>query len=174
MWDMVVFLRDNAVQVFFVFIPLISAVFFGTKYLLSLLIKSISEKIAKLIHGGGIDAGQADILIDDKTALQSIEYSGERRSGKIGSVSIGRICGSFQSGDVITPERLINLGLVSVDCRRVKILAGGKADKKLTVYADNFSLAAVKMILAAGGKVYKIGDAKDAEDAGERRRVSLS
>ena len=157
MWDMVVFLRDNAEEVFFVFIPLVSAVFWGTKYLLSHIIGKAVGKIRKLFRNDGISAEQADFLIDDKTAEESIEFIGQRRSGKIGSVSIGRICGFFQSGDVITPERLINLGLVSVDCRRVKILAGGKADKKLTVYADNFSLAAVKMILAAGGKAIRIG-----------------
>jgi len=41
--------------------------------------------------------------------------------------------------------------LVSKNAGRVKVLARGVMTKKLTIYADKFSLQAVKMIALAGG-----------------------
>jgi len=55
--------------------------------------------------------------------------------------------------DVITPEILIEKGIVKNIKDGVKILGGGELQKPLTIKADAFSAAASAKITAAGGKV---------------------
>lgn len=58
----------------------------------------------------------------------------------------------FEDGAEITPELLIETGIVSNERAGIKILAKGKVEKKLTVKAHKFSSAAKEAIEAAGGK----------------------
>lgn len=58
----------------------------------------------------------------------------------------------FEDGTEVTPELLIETGVVSKEKSGVKILAKGNIDKKLTVRANKFSSAAKEAIEAAGGK----------------------
>jgi large subunit ribosomal protein L15 len=55
--------------------------------------------------------------------------------------------------DVITPEVLIEKGLVKDMKDGIKILGGGELKKPLTIKADAFSDSASAKITAAGGKV---------------------
>jgi large subunit ribosomal protein L15 len=55
--------------------------------------------------------------------------------------------------DVITPEVLIEKGIVKDMKDGVKILGGGELQKPLTIKADAFSASASAKITAAGGKV---------------------
>lgn len=57
----------------------------------------------------------------------------------------------FEEGTVVTPELLIETGLVRKELDGVKILGKGNLEKALTVKAHKFSEAAVKAIEAAGG-----------------------
>ena len=59
----------------------------------------------------------------------------------------------FKDGSVITPELLIESGLVKKELDGVKVLGGGELTKKLTVKANKFSKSAEQAIVAAGGKV---------------------
>lgn len=59
----------------------------------------------------------------------------------------------FKDGSVITPELLIESGLVKKELDGIKILGNGELTKKLTVKANKFSKKAEELILAAGGKV---------------------
>ncbi len=59
----------------------------------------------------------------------------------------------FQSGDDVTPEALVEKGLLKNTRTDVKILATGELKKKLTVSAHGFSKAALAKIEAAGGSV---------------------
>ena len=59
----------------------------------------------------------------------------------------------FKDGSVITPELLIEEGLVKKELDGIKILGNGELSKKLTVKANKFSKKAEEAILAAGGKV---------------------
>ena len=52
----------------------------------------------------------------------------------------------------MTPELLIETGIVSNEKAGIKILANGKVEKKLTVKAHKFSSAAKEAIEAAGGQ----------------------
>lgn len=58
----------------------------------------------------------------------------------------------FEDGTEVTPELLIETGVVSKEKAGIKILAKGKVEKKLTVKAHKFSSAAKEAIEAAGGK----------------------
>jgi len=57
----------------------------------------------------------------------------------------------FEAGTVITPDLLVEHGLVSGGKRRVKVLARGEVGKALTVHAHKFSGKAAEKIAAAGG-----------------------
>ncbi|MDG5473778.1 50S ribosomal protein L15 [Jeotgalibacillus sp. ET6] len=57
----------------------------------------------------------------------------------------------FDEGAEVTPELLIESGVVSNERAGIKILAKGNIEKKLTVKAHKFSSAAKDAIEAAGG-----------------------
>ena len=59
---------------------------------------------------------------------------------------------TFEDGTVVTPELLLETGVVSKEKSGIKILAKGTIEKKLTVKAHKFSAAAKEAIEAAGGK----------------------
>lgn len=59
----------------------------------------------------------------------------------------------FENGTVVTPELLLEKGIVSKLYDGVKILGNGDLDKSLTVKATKFSKTAAEKIQAAGGKV---------------------
>ncbi|MET3699916.1 LSU ribosomal protein L15P [Bacillus oleivorans] len=58
----------------------------------------------------------------------------------------------FEEGTEVTPELLIETGVVKSEKAGIKILADGKLEKKLTVKAHKFSSAAKEAIEAAGGQ----------------------
>lgn len=59
---------------------------------------------------------------------------------------------SFNDGTEITPELLLEEGVISNLKAGLKVLGRGSLDKKLTVKAHKFSAAAKEAIEAAGGK----------------------
>jgi large subunit ribosomal protein L15 len=58
----------------------------------------------------------------------------------------------FEDGTEVTPELLIESGVVKSEKAGIKILAKGNVEKKLTVKAHKFSSAAKEAIEAAGGQ----------------------
>jgi large subunit ribosomal protein L15 len=58
----------------------------------------------------------------------------------------------FEDGTEVTPELLIETGIVSKQKAGIKVLAKGAIEKKLTVKAHKFSSAAKEAIEAVGGK----------------------
>jgi large subunit ribosomal protein L15 len=59
----------------------------------------------------------------------------------------------FEDGTEITPELLLEKGIVKKAKNGVKVLGNGELQKKLTVRAAKFTKAAAEKIEAAGGKV---------------------
>lgn len=59
----------------------------------------------------------------------------------------------FAEGTEVTPELLLETGVVSKVKSGIKILGNGKLEKKLTVKANKFSAAAKEAIESAGGTV---------------------
>ncbi len=59
----------------------------------------------------------------------------------------------FNDGEVVTPERLIQDGMVKKVMNGIKILGEGDLNKKITIRAHKFSKKAITKIESAGGKV---------------------
>ncbi|MEA1974959.1 MAG: 50S ribosomal protein L15 [Bacillota bacterium] len=59
---------------------------------------------------------------------------------------------AYDDGDVVTPELLLEEGMIKKLNDGVKILGDGELNKKLTVKANKFSKSAIRIIEAAGGK----------------------
>ena len=62
----------------------------------------------------------------------------------------------FEAGTVVTPEVLVEAGLVKQVKDGIKILGNGDLEKNLTVQAHKFSKTAVEKIEAAGGKAEEV------------------
>ena len=58
----------------------------------------------------------------------------------------------FNDGETITPERLIEDGLIKKIMNGLKILSKGEMNKKIIVKAHKFSKEAINKIESAGGK----------------------
>lgn len=58
----------------------------------------------------------------------------------------------FDDGTVVTPELLLEAGIISKPRDGVVILGNGRLEKSLTVKAQRFSRQAAEKIQAAGGK----------------------
>ena len=71
-------------------------------------------------------------------------------------VNLDTLAARFDAGAVVTPELLLEHGLMSGANRLVKVLARGEVDKALTVRAHKFSGKAAEKIAAAGGKAEAI------------------
>ena len=59
---------------------------------------------------------------------------------------------SFEAGTIVTPELLLERGIIKKLGDGLKVLAKGKLSKALTVKAHRFSAGAQTAIAAAGGK----------------------
>ena len=59
---------------------------------------------------------------------------------------------TFEDGTEITPELLIETGMVKQVKDGIKILGDGELEKKVTVKAHKFSKTAIDKIESAGGK----------------------
>ncbi len=62
----------------------------------------------------------------------------------------------FEDGATVDHEAMLAAGIVSRQARRIKVLANGKLEKKLTVRAHGFSSAARAALAAAGGRCEEI------------------
>jgi large subunit ribosomal protein L15 len=58
----------------------------------------------------------------------------------------------FEEGTEVTPESLLEAGVISKLQSGLKVLGSGKLEVKLTVKAHKFSASAKEAIEAAGGK----------------------
>jgi large subunit ribosomal protein L15 len=68
-------------------------------------------------------------------------------------INVKQLEGRFESGAMITPETLVEHGLVKNVRDGIRILGNGDLTKSLTVKAQGFSKTAEEKIKAAGGQV---------------------
>ena len=66
-------------------------------------------------------------------------------------INLDTLGARFDAGTVVTPELLLERGLMSSARRQVKVLGRGEVGKVLTVRAHKFSGKAAEKIAAAGG-----------------------
>ncbi|HHU33429.1 MAG: 50S ribosomal protein L15 [Zhaonellaceae bacterium] len=62
------------------------------------------------------------------------------------------VLNSFENGTVVTPELLVEAGIINNVKDGLKVLGNGSLEKSLTVKAHGFSKAAAEKIEMAGGK----------------------
>ncbi|MBI5562921.1 MAG: 50S ribosomal protein L15 [Deltaproteobacteria bacterium] len=66
-------------------------------------------------------------------------------------VNLGRIALAFTAGEIVTPETLIDRGIIKSGKGPVKVLADGECKVALTIRANMFSAGAIEKIKASGG-----------------------
>ena len=106
---------------------------------------------------------RADSLISDAMAKDLVKKCTDviYTSGSVrASVGVGELCSVFSAGERVDVNSMKARGLIGEDVLHVEIEAIGSIDLPLRVYADSFSLTAVKMIVLSGGEVYKTRSCK--------------
>ena len=121
----------------------------------------ISESYHELTvsEAEGVDMEKADSLITDSLAKDLIKRGREtvRTEGKAHSIiNVDTLSEGFTSGERVDVNILKSRGLVPYDTAYLKVLARGIIDKPLKVYANEFSLSAVKMIALTGGEAIRV------------------
>ena len=113
-----------------------------------------------------VDVERADKLITDSLARNLVK----KQSNTIYTEGSGReiinvdtLSENFDFGEKIDINLLKSKNLISKDTSYIKVLARGSIDKPLFVYANDFSLSAVKMIALTGGEAVKTITAKDSK-----------
>ena len=88
-------------------------------------------------------------------------------------VNLDLLSERFDAGAEITPEILLEKGIVSNMLDGLKILGRGEIDKKLSVQAHKFSKSAVEKIKAAGGDVVLLdgGELPEAEASAPKAKA---
>ncbi len=71
-------------------------------------------------------------------------------------VNLDTLAERFDAGTTVTPELLVERGLIHSTRRPIKVLARGDIAKQLTVQAHKFSGKAAEKIASAGGKAEAI------------------
>jgi hypothetical protein len=105
-----------------------------------------------------VDAERADMLITDALAKSLLKKDGEviYTDGNAKCIiNVDTLSDNFYAGERIDINLLKKKGIIDGDVSYIKVLARGRIDKPLTVYANEFSLSAVKMIALTGGQSIK-------------------
>ena len=108
------------------------------------------EKGQKARSGGGVhiwfEGGQTPLF----KRLPRRGFSNARFATRYAVVNVSDL-NRFKDGEVVTPELLIESGLVKKELHGIKILGNGKLEKKLTVKANVFTNSAIVKIEEMGG-----------------------
>ncbi|MBQ4070905.1 MAG: uL15 family ribosomal protein [Clostridia bacterium] len=100
------------------------------------------------------DGAISDSLAKDLIRRDEVIVTEGRRRGIINVDTLSR---AFSAGDRVDVNILKRRSLIPYDTAYIKVLARGIIDKPLEVYANDFSLSAVKMIALSGGKAIRVG-----------------
>ena len=117
------------------------------------------SEIAKMEQTLSVDAERADRLISDSLAKdlvrkEDVRIETEGRKKRI--INVDTLSENFSEDEQVDVNTLKAKNLVPPDTAYIKVLARGVVDKPLKVYANDFSLSAVKMIALSGGESVKV------------------
>lgn len=79
-------------------------------------------------------------------------FSNVQFATRYGIVNVGSLDSRFEVDTHVTPQSLLEVGLIRTLRFPVKILGNGALTKKLTIDAAKFSKTALEKIQAAGGE----------------------
>lgn len=99
------------------------------------------------VKGAGFEGGQMPIHM----RLPKRGFNNKRFATVYSTVNVKDLA-RFDAGTVVTPEMLLESGVLSKLEGGVKVLGDGELGVALTVHAHRFSKSAVEKIEAAGGK----------------------
>ena len=105
-----------------------------------------------------ITVDEANKAMSNDAALGCVITDNDSKihEGKKEVVNVSVLEEQYNDGDTVTIESLIEKGIINSKVGYVKLLAGGKLDKKLNVELQDYSIEAVKMIILLGGTVKKV------------------
>lgn len=106
-----------------------------------------------------IDVERADVLITDALAKSLLQKDGDvvyTKGHSRGIINVDTLSDNFSLGEHIDINSLKEKGLIDSNVAYIKVLARGRIDKPLIVYANDFSPSAVKMIALTGGRSIKV------------------
>lgn len=127
-------------------------------------------EIARMEQTLSVDAERADSLISDALAKnllrkEDIRIESDGRKKRI--INVDTLSENFASDERVDVNVLKAKKLIPADTAYIKVLARGVIDKPLKVYANDFSLSAVKMIALSGGEAIKVVTVR--KSGGERK-----
>ena len=121
----------------------------------SLLIKAKkTDKLRSRVDSQDANAQLSDTEAQELVKIKYVPCSEEVK--KTAFVGLDKIEELYNDCDMVNIKTLRKRGLVKDFHNRVKIIGGGTLTKSLKVYADEYSLTAIKMITLLGGKVTKL------------------
>ncbi|MDY6368158.1 MAG: uL15m family ribosomal protein [Clostridia bacterium] len=124
-----------------------------------LTVKATDTQIEKAKKEGSIrvvdnvSASDVNAMISNEVALSSIIKTEQHATGKKGIINVDTLSMNFNDGDTVTVQSLKEKKLIANDVKQVKLLARGNLNKALHIELQDYSIEAVKMILATGGTV---------------------
>jgi len=119
--------------------------------------KLLKDKGKKHLLSESVHVHDTDKL-DSETAENCIEIKDIAPIGEehFESISLDVIDENFLDGQRVTLEKLKKKGLVSENCNGIRIDAGSRLSKPLIIFANEFSLSAVKMVVLTGGRAVQL------------------
>ena len=115
-----------------------------------------AQAAGKITRVKEVSVQEANALISDKVAATLIEGRSGSAAGKKEIVNMDVLSKYYAAGDTVTIESLKEKKLVPASAKQVKLLARGTLNKALHVELQDFSLEAVKMVIATGGTVKRV------------------
>lgn len=112
-----------------------------------------------LVNPDGIAVKEEVDKIPDDFATNAVEYvyASEKASRFIkAELSLKEISDNFENGDTVDIAGVREKGLCAVNANYLSVTESTTLRKKLHVYADEYTVAAAKMICVAGGEAYMI------------------
>ena len=113
------------------------------------------HKGQKARSGGGVRPGFEGGQMPLYLRLPKRGFSNARFKKHYAEVNVSKLNG-FKAGTKVTPEKLIEEGIIKKVQDGVKIMGAGELTKRLTVTAHKFTKGAIEKIEAAGGKTEEI------------------
>lgn len=110
------------------------------------------QKGQKARSGGGVRPGFEGGQMPLYRRLPKRGFNNARFAKVYTAINIDRL-NIFEDNTEVTPELLVEKGIIKAINDGIKILGNGELSKKLTVKAHKFSKTAVEKIEATGGKV---------------------
>ena len=115
--------------------------------------KKTKHIVAPIHTVSHVTVAEAQAMVTDEQAEDAIEEAVTEHTGKKGIINVDTLSNAFDEGDTVTVAKLREMKLIPPSVGQVKLLARGTLNKVLHIELQDFSLEAVKMVIATGGTV---------------------